>query len=84
MRAKSKLRTVLIILSNRFAPLASPRHLELEVTEDGSILRETPLRGKPREARFDEVWVNDEGRKTMVDCNRFKRVYRHALEKRKE
>ncbi len=77
-----KQRTVLIILSNRLAPLAPVYHLELEVDEEGTVLTEKRLRSRPREARYDEVWLNEEGKKSMDDCLRFKRVYRHALEKK--
>jgi hypothetical protein len=76
----AKNRIVLVILSNRFAPLAKPRHLELAVKPDGTILRQKLLRSAPREARFDEVWVNDEGKRSIDDCTRFKRIYRHRLE----
>lgn len=76
-------RTVLIVLCNRLAPLAPVYHLELEVDPEGTILREKRLRARPKDARFDEVWVNDEGRKTFADCLNFKRVYRHALERKK-
>lgn len=74
-------RKVLVILSNRFSRSQKPRFLELEVKPDGSVLKEQPLRREPKEARFDEVWVNDEGKSSMADCLRFKRIYRHALEK---
>jgi hypothetical protein len=75
-------RIVLVMLSNRFTPLAKPRHVELEVKRDGSILKQHLLRSAPRQARFDEVWVNDDGKRSIDDCTRFKRIYRHRLEKK--
>ena len=75
-------RIVLVILSNRFTPLAKPRHLELEVRNDGTILKQKALRSSPRQARFHEVWVNDEGKRSIDDCTRFKRIYRHRLERK--
>lgn len=75
-------RKVLVILSNRFQPSAKRRFFELEVKADGSVLSEKSLRSEPKEARFDEVWQNDEGKQAMADCNRFKRFYRHKLEKK--
>lgn len=74
-------RKVLVILSNRFQPSQKHRYFELEVKPDGSVLSEKSLRSEPKEPRFDEVWKNDEGKQSMVDCNRFKRFYRHKLEK---
>jgi hypothetical protein len=74
-------RTVLVILSNRLTPLKKPRYVEVRCKSDGTILRETPLRSEPKEARFDEVWINDEGKPSMADCTRFKRHYRHRLQR---
>ena len=74
-------RTVLVILKNRFTPLAAIRFVEIECQQDGTILREKVLRSEPKEARFAEVWFNDEGKKSIADCTRFKRLYRHKLEK---
>ncbi len=76
-------RKILVILRNRFTPLAPARYLELEANDKGDILSEKKLRAEPKEARFDEVWENDEGKKTLDDCNRIKRIYRHRLEKKK-
>ena len=76
-----KPRNVLVILSNRYLPSQPARYIELVCKSDGTILEERPLKGKPREARFDEVWQNDENKKTVADCTRIKRFYRHALEK---
>jgi hypothetical protein len=74
-------RKVLIILSNRLNPRQAARYIELDCEEDGQILAEEPLAAQPTEARYDEVWENDEGRTSFASCNRFKRRYRHALEK---
>jgi len=74
-------RKVLIILSNRLNPSQAARYIELDCEEDGQILAEQPLAAQPTEARYDEVWENDEGRTSFASCNRFKRRYRHALEK---
>lgn len=79
---KSSERRVLVILSSRFAPTKPARFIELECETDGTITKEKTLRGEPKEAGYDEVWINDEGKEAMSDCNRFKRVYRHPLEKR--
>lgn len=73
-------RTVLVMLKNRFTPLETPRFVEIECQQDGTILREKVLRSEPKEARFAEVWFNDEGKKSIADCTRFKRIYRHKLE----
>lgn len=78
---KETLRTVLVMLKNRFTPLAATRFVEIECQQDGTILREKVLRSEPKEARFAEVWFNDEGKKSIADCTRFKRLYRHKLEK---
>jgi hypothetical protein len=78
---KEILRTVLVMLKNRFTPLATTRFVEIECKQDGTILREKVLRSEPKEARFAEVWFNDEGKKSIADCTRFKRLYRHKLEK---
>lgn len=75
-----KKRTVLVILRNRFAPSEAARFLELECNDKGDILSEKPLRAEPKKATFDEVWENDEGKQTLDDCNRIKRIYRHRLE----
>lgn len=77
-----KKRTVLVILRNRFAPTEPARFLELECNDKGDILAEKNLRAEPKQATFDEVWENDEGKRTLDDCNRIKRIYRHRLEKK--
>ncbi len=74
-------RTILVILSNRLNRSQKPRFLELDCDEKGNILKERPLRSQPREARFDEVWENDEGKSSMSSCFRFKRKYGHKLQK---
>jgi len=77
-------RKILVILTNRVNPSQKARFIELECDDKGNIHKETALRSQPRQARFDEVWENDDGKSSMSSCNRFKRRYRHALEKRKE
>ena len=76
-------RKILVILSNRLDLTQKVRFLELDCDLDGTILKEHRLRAKPREARFDEVWENDEGKISFSSCHRFKRKYRHPLEKKK-
>lgn len=77
-----KTRHVLVILRNRFSPSAPVRYLELECNDKGDILSEKKLRAEPKTARFDEVWENDEGKASLDDCTRIKRIYRHRLEKK--
>ena len=76
-----KNRKILVILSNRFATQNRPRFFEIQCKPDGTIIKEQKLQKKPGKPVYDEVWENDEGRKTLDDCNRIKRIYRHALEK---
>ncbi len=78
---KAKKRKILVILSNRHNPSQKVRFMELDCDDKGNIYKETPLRGQPREARFAEVWENDDGKTSISSCTRFKRRYRHALEK---
>ena len=78
MKAK---RNVLVILSNRLNRNQKPKYLELECDTTGKVLSEKTLRSVPKEPRFAEVWENDEGRADFASCHRFKRKYRHALEK---
>ncbi len=75
-------RKILVILSNRLNRNQKIRYLELDCDDKGNILKEHPLRSEPRESRFDEVWENDEGKPDMSTCHRFKRKYRHKLEKK--
>jgi hypothetical protein len=49
-------RKVLIILSNRLNRSQKVRFIELDCDEEGSILKERPLRSQPREPRYHEVW----------------------------
>ena len=76
-------RKILVILSNRLNRMQKIRYRELDADDKGNILKERPLRSQPREARFDEVWENDDGKPDMSTCHRFKRKYRHPLEKPK-
>jgi hypothetical protein len=77
-------RKILVILSNRFNRNQKPRYLEVEADAKGTILKEKPLRREPREAVFDEVWENNDGKLDMASCNRFSRKYPHRLEKPKK
>ena len=74
-------RKILVILSNRLNRSQKARFLELECKNDGTILKEVPLRRPPREPRYDEVWENDDGKTAISSCASFKRKYRHPLEK---
>lgn len=76
-------RKVLVILSNRLAPLEPAKHLEILCDDEGSVLSERKLRRAPTEAVYDEVWENDEGRTTFDSTHSFKRRYGHRLQKRK-
>lgn len=83
MKADPKIRKVLVILSNRWNKAQKLKYFELDANEKGDILSERPLRGEPREAIYDEVWENDEGRLDVATCNKFSRKYPHKLEKPK-
>lgn len=72
-------RKVLVILSNRFRPLDEPRFVEILCKPDGSILEEKPLRRRPGEPVYDEVWENNDARQSLDSCRSVKRHYRHAL-----
>jgi hypothetical protein len=76
-------RKILVIMSNRLNRSQKARYLELDCDDKGTILKERPLRREPAEPRFDEVWENDEGKTSFTSCHRFKRKYRHRLERRK-
>jgi hypothetical protein len=76
-------RTVLVILSNRLNRSQKPRFIEVRCDEEGNILKQRALRAQPREARFDEVWENDDGKTDFASCHSFKRKYGHALQKPK-
>ena len=80
-KAQKPLRRVLVILSNRLNRMQKPRYLEIECDETGAIHSEKPLRSEPREARFDEVWENDQGKTDFASCHRFSRKYGHKLQK---
>jgi hypothetical protein len=77
-------RKVLVILSNRLNRSQIPRFLELDCDEQGNIFKERRLRAEPREARFAEVWENDEGKTEFAACHKFKRKYGHKLQKPKK
>ncbi len=83
-RPEKKRRNVLVILSNRWDRNQKLRYFELEADAQGNIYKERPLRGVPREPKYDEVWENDQGKTDLASCNRFRRKYPHALEKAKE
>ncbi len=74
-------RTVLVILSNRWNRLQKPRFLELDCDEKGNILKERKHRVEPRQARYDEVWENDEAKTDFASSHRFRRLYSHKLQK---
>ncbi len=78
-----KKRKVLVILSNRLNRSQKVRFVEIDCDDKGNIYKEHPLRSQPRQARYDEVWENDDGKTSISSCNRFKRKYHHALEKPK-
>ena len=72
-------RQVLVILSNRLNRLQKPRFIEITCDEQGNILRQSTLRRPPREARFDEVWENDDGKTHFASCHSFTRHHGHPL-----
>ncbi len=74
-------RKILVILSDRLNPRRKPRYVEMDCDETGKVLRESFVRSLPRVPHYDEVWENDENRKSTVSCHRFTRKYRHRLEK---
>jgi hypothetical protein len=74
-----KKRKVLVIMSNRLDRTQKVRYFELECDDEGNILEQKTL---PREARFAEVWENDDGKTDIDSCRSFKRKYRHRLEQR--
>ncbi len=76
-------RKVLVILSNRLNRFQKSRFIEVSCDEQGNILKQAVLRSQPREARFDEVWENDDGKTDFASCHSFKRKYGHALQKPK-
>jgi hypothetical protein len=74
-------RKILVILSNRWNRSQQPRFLELDADDEGNILKERPLRSRPRQATYHEVWENDEGKTSLNSCHRIKRKYGHKLER---
>jgi hypothetical protein len=76
-------RKILVILFNRWNRNQKPVYLELDCDAEGNIHKQRPLRAAPKEARYHEVWENDEGRTEFASCFRFKRKYGHKLEKPK-
>jgi hypothetical protein len=81
VKKTTKLRKVLVILSNRFNRNQKHKFFEVEADEKGTILKEKSVRSQPRTPVYDEVWENDEGKTDMASCNRFRRKYPHPLEK---
>jgi hypothetical protein len=79
VRTYAMKRKVLVILSNRFQRTAEPRFVEILCQEDGTILKETPLKKRPAKAIYDEVWENDDARHSLDSCKSVKRHYKHAL-----
>jgi len=80
-KEKQKTRVVLAILTNRFIRSQKPRFIELSCKPDGTILKERVLRAEPTEAIYDEVWTNDEGKKSLDTCARMSRLYGHPLQR---
>jgi len=78
-----KTRKVLVILTNRWDKNHKHRFFEVAADDKGNVVKERPLRALPRAALYDEVWENDEGRRDMASCNRFRRKYPHPLERKK-
>jgi hypothetical protein len=76
-------RDVLVILSNRWNRNQTPRFLEIQCDEEGTVLKEKRLRSKPGRAKYDEVWENDEGKDDFGSCHKFSRKYGHPLQKKK-
>ena len=78
-KAVPETRKVLVILSNRFRPLDEPRFIEIRCQPDGTILEEKPLRRRPTQPVYDEVWENNDARQSLDSCRSVKRHYRHRL-----
>ena len=76
-------RKILVIFSNRWNRNQKLKYLELDCDAEGNIFKERTLRAAPRQARYDEVWENDEGRTDFAACHRFKRRYGHKLQRSK-
>jgi len=80
-KKKDEIRTILVILSNRFNRLQKAKYLEIKSDAKGNILEQKPLRGQPRRPVYDEVWENDEAKTSLDSCTRMKRKYGHPLQK---
>jgi hypothetical protein len=83
VKKETKIRKVLVILSNRWDRNQKLRYFEIDANAKGDMLREHKLRSEPRQPIYDEVWENDEGKTDIASCNRFRRKYPHKLEKPK-
>jgi hypothetical protein len=77
-------RKVLVILSNRLAPLEPAKHLEILCDDKGSVLSQRKLPRAPSKPVYDEVWENAEGRTSFESTHSFKRRYGHRLQKPKQ
>ena len=74
-------RKILVILSNRLNLSQRKQFIEVDCDDQGNILKEHLLSRQPRQPAYAEVWENDEGKTEISSCNRFKRRYRHPLQK---
>jgi len=74
-------RKILVILSNRWNRSQKLLFVELAADNKGNVLKERPLRSRPRRSIYDEVWENDQGKTSWAACNRFRRKYPHPLER---
>jgi hypothetical protein len=81
---KQKTNKVLVVLSNRLDRAWKQRFYEIEALPDGSVVSERRLARCPRQAVYDEVWENDDGKTDIDSCTRMKRHYRHRLLKARE
>jgi len=84
MSDKKAIRTILVVLSNRFNRNEKPRFVELSCKSDGTILKERTLRRKPTKAIYHEIWSNEEGKKSLDTCTRMIRLYRHPLQRKED
>ena len=55
--------------------------LELDCDAEGNILKQHRLRGVPSKPIYHEVWENDEGRTDFASCHKFRRKFRHKLQR---
>jgi hypothetical protein len=76
-------RKILVILKNRFTPTKPGKYIELDCKSDGTILKEQVLKRPPREAKYEEVWENHDGKTELASCMRMSKQYRHPLIKQK-